>query len=257
MITEKIAKCPWVDGWMDGHNVVHRTTGYYSALKRKEVLTPAKHGWTLSHSVSSVAQSCLTVCDPMDCSTPGLPVHHQLLELAQTHVHQVWWCHRTISSFVTPFSFRLQSFPASRSFLMSQFFASSGQSIWSFSFSTSPSSEYLGLISFRIDWLDLQCVAVSSVQSLSHVWLCNPMDCSMPGFPVHHKLPELAQTHAHRDNDAIQPSHPWLSPSHPAFNLSQYQGLLQWVSSLPQVSKVLEFQLHHQSFQWIFRTDFL
>ena len=158
MITEKIAKCPWVDGWMDGHNVVHRTTGYYSALKRKEVLTPAKHGWTLSHSVSSVAQSCLTVCDPMDCSTPGLPVHHQLLELAQTHVHQVWWCHRTISSFVTPFSYRLQSFPASRSFLMSQFFASSGQSIGSFCFSISPSNEYSGLISFRMDWFDLLAI---------------------------------------------------------------------------------------------------
>ena len=154
MITEKIAKCPWVDGLMDGHNVVHRTTGYYSALKRKEVLTLAKHGWTLSHSVSTVAQSCPAVCDPMDCSTPGLPVHHQLLELAQTHVHQVWWWHRTISSFVTPFS-RLQSFPASRSFLMSQFLASTGQSIGRFCFSISPSNEYSGLISFRMDWLDL------------------------------------------------------------------------------------------------------
>ena len=71
------------------------------------------------------------------------------------------WCQPTISASVVPFFFCPQSFPASGSFPMSQFFASSGQSIWSFSFSTSPSSEYLGLISFRIDWLDLQCVAES------------------------------------------------------------------------------------------------
>ena len=83
------------------------------------------------------------------------------------------------------------------------------------------------------------------------------MDWSMPGLPVHHQLPELAQTHAHRVGDAIQPSHPLSSPSPPAFNLSQHQGLFQWVSSLYQVAKVLELQLQHQSFQWIFRTDFL
>ena len=82
-------------------------------------------------------------------------------------------------------------------------------------------------------------------------------DCSTPGFPVHHQLLELAQTHVHRGGDAIQPSHPLSSPSPPAFNLSQHQGLFQWVSSLHQVAKVLEFQLQHQSFQWIFRTDFL
>ena len=87
--------------------------------------------------------------------------------------------------------------------------------------------------------------------------LCDPMDCSMPGFPVHHQLPELTQTHIHRVSDAIQPSHPLSSPSPPAFNLSQHQGLFQWVSSSHQVAKILEFQLQHQSFQWIFRTDFL
>ena len=80
------------------------------------------------------------------------------------------------------------------------------------------------------------------------------MDCSMAGFPVHHQLPELTQTHVHRVGNAIQPSHPLSSPS-PAFNLSQHQGLFQWVSSLHQVVKVLEFQLQHQSFQWIFRTE--
>ena len=81
------------------------------------------------------------------------------------------------------------------------------------------------------------------------------MDCSMPGLPVHHQLPELAQTHVHRVGDAIQPPHPPSSPSPPAFSLSQHQGLFKWVSSSHQVAKVLEFQLWHQSFQWIFRTE--
>ena len=75
------------------------------------------------------------------------------------------------------------------------------------------------------------------------------MNCSTPGFPVRHQLPEFAQTQVHRVGDAIQPSHPLLSPSPPAFNLSQHQGLFQGVSSSHQVVKVLEFQLQHQSFQ--------
>ena len=78
---------------------------------------------------SSVIQSCLIVFNPMDCSTSGLPVHHPLPEFTQTHVHRVGWCHPTISSFVVPFSSCLQSFPASGSFQMSQFFISGGQSI--------------------------------------------------------------------------------------------------------------------------------
>ena len=87
--------------------------------------------------------------------------------------------------------------------------------------------------------------------------LCDPMDCSMPGFPVHHQLPELAQTHVHQVSGAIQPSHPLSFASSPAFSLSQHQSLFQWVSSSHQVVKVLEFQLQHQFFQWIFRTDIL
>ena len=85
--------------------------------------------------------------------------------------------------------------------------------------------------------------------------LCNPIDHSTPGFPV--QLPELIQTHVHRVGDSIQPPHLLLSPSPPAFNLSQHQSLFQKVSSSHQVAKVLEFQLQHQSFQWIFRTYFL
>ena len=67
------------------------------------------------------------------------------------------------------------------------------------------------------------------------------MDCSIPGFPVNHQLPDLTQTHVHWAGDAIQPSHPLLSPFPPVFNLSQHQGLFQWVSSLHQVSKYWSF----------------
>ena len=87
--------------------------------------------------------------------------------------------------------------------------------------------------------------------------LCDPVNCSMPGLPVHHQVLESTQNHVHWVNDAIQPSHPLSSPSSPALSLSQHQGFFQWVSSLHQVAKVLEFQLQHQSFQWTPRTDLL
>ena len=87
--------------------------------------------------------------------------------------------------------------------------------------------------------------------------LCNPMNCNTPGFHVLYCLPEFGQIHVHWVNDAIQPSHPLSYPFPPSFNLSQHQGLFKWVSPSHQVAKVLEFQLQHQSFQWIFRTDFL
>ena len=100
-----------------------------------------------------------------------------------------------------------------------------------------------------------------SVQFISVIQSCltllDPMDCSTPGLPVYYQHPELTQTHIHWVGDANQPSHPPLSPSPPTFNLSQHQGLFKWVSSSHKVTKVLELQLQHQSFQWIFRTDFL
>ena len=83
------------------------------------------------------------------------------------------------------------------------------------------------------------------------------MNCSTQGLPVHHQLLEYTQTHLHRVGDAIQPPHSLLSPSPPTFNLSQHQDLFKCVSSLHQVAKVLELQLQYQSFQWIFRVDFL
>ena len=151
---------------------------------------------------------------------------------------------------------------------------------WSFSFSIIPSKEIPGLIFFRMDQLDLlavqgtlksllqhhsskasilQCSAFFTIQlshpymitgktialtrRQSHVQLCNPMDCSTPGFPVHHQLLELAQTHVHRVSEAIQPSHPLSSPFPPVPNPSQLQSLFQWVNTLHEVVKVLEFQL--------------
>ena len=87
--------------------------------------------------------------------------------------------------------------------------------------------------------------------------LCNPMNHSMPGLPVHHQLPEFTQTHVHQVSDAIQPSHPLSSPSPPAPYPSQHQSLFQWVNSLHEVAKVLEFQLSHHSFQRNPRADLL
>ena len=101
-------------------------------------------------------------------------------------------------------------------------------------------------------------VSISSVQFICLVMSDSlwPIGCNMPGLPVLHQLMEFTQTHPSWVSVAIQPSHPLSSPSPPTFNLSQHQGLFKWVSS-HQVAKVLEFQLQHQSFQWIFRTDVL
>ena len=102
--------------------------------------------------------------------------------------------------------------------------------------------------------ISFSSVQFSSVAQLC-LTLCDPMNRSTPGLSVHHQLPEFTQTYAHRVGDAIQPSHPLSSPSPPAPNPSQHQGLFQWVNSSHQVAKVLEFQLQHQSFQWTPRTD--
>ena len=110
----------------------------------------------------------------------------------------------------------------------------------------------------NINWYQLilylfvfRCCSVSQ----SCLTLCNPMDCSTPGLPVPHHLPKFAQVHVHCNGNVIQPSYP-LMPSSPALSLSQHQGLFQWVSCLYQMTKILEFQLQHQSFQWVFRGDF-
>ena len=103
--------------------------------------------------------------------------------------------------------------------------------------------------------LFLQFILSSVSQSCSTP--CDPMNLRMPGFPVYNQRLKSTQTHVHWVGVAIQPSHHLPSPSPPALNLSQHQGLFKWVSFAHQVTKVLGFQLQHQSFQWIFRTDLL
>ena len=122
------------------------------------------------HQFSSVAQSCPTLCNPMSRCTPGLPVHHQLPEFTHTHAHRVGdaiqrvysyscpssrWCHPAISSSVVPFSSCPQSLPASGSLPNESTLRMRWPKYWSFHFSISPSNEHPGLISFRMDWLDL------------------------------------------------------------------------------------------------------
>ena len=186
-----------------------------------------------------------------------------------------WWCHPTISSSVVPFSSCLESFPELEAFPMSQFFASGGQSIGiSASASVIPMNVQdwfpLGLTG----WISLLSKGLTrvfsnttvqkhqffgaqlSLSTSSHIHasdqirsvtqscptLCDTMNRSMPGLPVHHQLPEFTETHVHRVSDAIQPYHPLSSPSPPAPNPSQHQSLFQWVNSSHEVAKVLEFQ---------------
>ena len=132
-------------------------------------------------SFSSVAQSCLTLCDPMDRSTPGLPIHHQLPKFTQTLVHWVSDAIQPSHSSVIPFSFRLQSFPASGSFQMSQFFASGGQSIGASAAAISPSKEqyekevvtHSSILAWKIPWTEepggLQSMRLHLVE---HNWAC-------------------------------------------------------------------------------------
>ena len=133
-------------------------------------------------------------------------------------------------------------------------------SLWSILYIFSCRKPFLSffffLVGLQISVINACFVQFSSITHSCHI-LCNSMHCNTSGFPVHHQLPELTQTHVHRVCDAIQPPYPLLSPSPPAFNHSEHQGLFQWVSSLHQVAKILEFQRQHQSFQWLFRTDFL
>ena len=114
-------------------------------------------------------------------------------------------------------------------------------------------------ISWRIlyHWATWKLPVLGSVRSVqfssvaqSYLTLCDPMNHSTPGLPVHHQLLEFTETHVHRVGDAMQPSHPLSSPSPPAHNPSQHQGLFQQVNSSHEVAKVLEFQLQHQSYQW-------
>ena len=131
------------------------------ALFKREKKTERETEWKERYiQISSVTQSCLTLCDPMDCSMPGLPIHHQFLEFTQTHIHSVGDAIQTSHS-VVPFSSCFQSFPAPGSFQMSQFFTSGGQSIGVSASASVPSSEYSGLISLGwTGWISLQSKGV-------------------------------------------------------------------------------------------------
>ena len=166
---------------------------------------------------SDQSLSCVWLCYPMNCSTPDLPVHHQLPEFTETHVH---W----VSDAIQPSHPLSSPSPLAPS-------PSQHQSIFQW---VSSSHEEAKVLEFQ---LSHQTVAQSCPT------LCNPMNCSTPGLPVHHQLPEFTQTHVHRVSDAIQPSHPLSSRSPLAPNPSQHQSLLQWVNSSHEVAKVLEFQL--------------
>ena len=111
--------------------------------------------------------------------------------------------------------------------------------------------------SFTVEHISSPFAVSQSVSSVaqSRPTLCDSMNYSTPGLPVHHQLQKFTQTHVPLVGDAIQPSHPLTSPSPPAPNPSQHQSLFQWVNSSYQVAKVLTFQLQHQSFHWMPRTD--
>ena len=154
-------------------------------------------------SESEVAQSCPTLWDPMDCCLPGSSVHG----IFQARVLE--WGAIAFSSLHA--QLHSPSIKDCQLWLKYQ--------MWH-------------CTSFNPLWF---CCSVAQ----SCPTLCNLMDCSTPGFPVLQHLPEFAETHVHWVNDAIQPSHPLLPPSPPAFNLSQHQGLFQWVGSSYQVAKGL------------------
>ena len=130
--------------------------------------------WIESYCITqscSVAQSCPTLCNPMNCSTPGLPGPSPTPRVHSNSCPLRWWCHPAISSSVIPFSSCLQSFPASGSFQIESVLCIRWPNYWSFNFNISSSNEYSGLISFRIDWFDILTVQ-GTLKSLlqQHNW---------------------------------------------------------------------------------------
>ena len=176
----------------------------------------SNYPWHLFYSWSVCGQSWPTLCNPMNCSWPGSSVHG----IFQTGILE--W--------VSISFFRGSSPPRDWthiSYIAGVFFT----------------AEPLGKPSIHGTRTNNPKIHQLSSVAQSCATLCNPRNCSMPGLPVHHQLPESTQTHVHWVGDAIQPSHPLLSPSLPALYLSQHQGLFKWGISLHQVAKVLEFQL--------------
>ena len=199
----------------------------------------------------------------MNHSRPGLPVHHQLPKFTQTHVHWVDDAIQPSHPLLSPSPPALSVFPSIRILSNESALHNRWPKYWSFSLNISPSNEHPGqIVNILAFWNQsvttiqlCSCNKTACMRAQSCPTLCDTMNCSTPGLPVHHQLLESTQTHVHWVGDAIQPSHPLSSLSPSAFNLSQHQGLFQWVSSLHQVAKVLEFQLQHQSLRWTLRTD--
>ena len=148
-----------------GHDWATFTSLYFKTL----LICKTCHGSCMIQ-FSSVAQSCPTHCDPMDCGTTGLPVHHQLPEFMQTHVH---WVGDVIQHLILccPLLLLPSIFPSIRVFSNESVLHIRWPKYWSFSFSISPSNEYSGPISFRMDWLDLLVVQGTLKSLLQHVWL--------------------------------------------------------------------------------------
>ena len=150
--------------------------------------------------ISSVSQSCLTLCNPMDCSTPGFPVHHQLLEFAQTHVvHRLGDAIQLSYPLPSPSSPAFKSFPASGFFTSESVICIRWLEYWRFSFSISPSNEYSGLISFMIDWFDFLAVQgnlqessptlqFKSISSSALSFLYGPTFTSIPDYWKNHSF---------------------------------------------------------------------
>ena len=203
--TWKQRKCPTMEEWVESMWGIYRQTcmSHTHIHTHTRMTQPSKGGNYAScnnmdepnwHSVqfSSVAQSCLALCNPMDCRIPGFPVHHQLPEFTQTHAQ---WCHPTISSSVVPFSSRLQSFPASQSFQRSQLFTSGGQSIGV--------SALASVISMNIqDWSPLGWSGEISLQSkgLSRVFNTSFRKHSALSFLY---SPTLTSIHDHWKNHSL------------------------------------------------------
>ena len=173
-----------------------------------------------------VAQSCLTPCNPMDWSPPGSSVHGIL----QARILE--W---VAISFSRGSSQPRNGLPfPSQGDLPSPGIKHGSPALQADSLPSEPPGAPLAL-----QFSSVQFISVAQ----SCPTLCDPMNHSTPGLPVHHQLPEFTQTRVHRVSDAIQPSHPLSSPSPPAPNPSQHQSLFQWVNSSHEVAKVLEFQL--------------
>ena len=181
---------------------------------------------TVAAAAAKSLQSCPTLCDPIDFRPPGSPVPGIL----QARILE--WV--TIS-FSNAWKWKVKVKSLSHVLLLATSWTAAYQAPPSMGFSR---QEYWSGVPLPSPDLSIQ---FSSVAQLFPI-LCNPMNRSMPGLPVHHQLPEFTQTHP-SIRDAIQPSHPLSSPSPPAPNPSQHQSLFQWVNSSHEVAKVLEFQL--------------